>query len=175
MRLWPRGHGSRGHRRAVGGGAGGSQGSRKYAGWRPTALRSRKCRRMTCVPGIGLSSRATRDTWTGLGGIPPLRIPWSDVSLANLGLPLDAVAIRRLCGAELGGLVDTALGIANDDRDIDETERSEAVTSILATLRRRYRCRRDGTRRSGSGSLIVCAPTFSNRATKYHACLVEKP
>ena len=59
----------------------------------------------------------------------------ADASLANLGLPLDAVAIRRLCGAELGGLVDTALGIAGDDCDIDEAEKSEAVSSILAMLR----------------------------------------
>ena len=58
-----------------------------------------------------------------------------DASLANLGLPLDVVAIKRLCGAELGGLVDTALGIAGDDRDIDETKRSDAVSSILAMLR----------------------------------------
>ena len=61
------------------------------------------------------------------------RIP--DASLANLGLPLDAVAIRRLCGAELAGLVDTALGIAGDGREIDEAERSEAVASVLAALR----------------------------------------
>ena len=58
----------------------------------------------------------------------------SDASLANLGLPLDAVAIRRLCGAELGGLVDTALGVASDDCDVDEAERLAAVSDILASL-----------------------------------------
>lgn len=58
-----------------------------------------------------------------------------DASLANLGLPLDAVAIRRLCGVEVGGLVDTALGFADDDRDVDETQRSEAVANILVALR----------------------------------------
>ena len=57
-----------------------------------------------------------------------------DASLANLGLPLDAVAIRRVCGAEFGKLVDTALGTAGDDREIDEAERSDAVADILATL-----------------------------------------
>ena len=66
---------------------------------------------------------------------PAASDPVADASLANLGLPLDAVAIRRLCGAELGGLVDTALGIADDDRDIDVAERSEAISDILATLR----------------------------------------
>ena len=57
-----------------------------------------------------------------------------DASLADRGLPLDAEAIRRLCGVEIGGLVDTALGIAEDDREIDEAERSDAVSDILATL-----------------------------------------
>ena len=69
------------------------------------------------------------------GWSPGASDPVPDASLANLGLPLDPVAIRRLCGAELGGLVDTALGISADDRDIDEAERSEAVSDILATLR----------------------------------------
>ena len=68
------------------------------------------------------------------GWNPAASEPVADASLAELGLPLDAVAISRLCGAELGGLIDTALGIADDDRDIDETERSEAVSDIIATL-----------------------------------------
>ena len=68
------------------------------------------------------------------GWNPAASGPAPDDSLARLGLPLDAVAIRRLCGAELGGLVDTALGVAGDDRDIDEEERKEAVSEILATL-----------------------------------------
>ena len=58
----------------------------------------------------------------------------ADVSLAGRGLPLDAVAIRRLCGAETGGLVDTALGISDDDRDFDEAQRSTAISGILAAL-----------------------------------------
>ena len=68
------------------------------------------------------------------GWNPAASDPVPDASLANLGLPLDAVAIRRLCGANLGGLVDTALGIADDDHDLDEAERSEAVSDILAIL-----------------------------------------
>ena len=69
------------------------------------------------------------------GWNPAASDPVPDASLAKLGLPLDAVAIRRLCGAELGGLVNIALGIADDDRDIDEAERSEAIADILVTLR----------------------------------------
>ena len=69
------------------------------------------------------------------GWNPAASDPVPDASLANLGLPLDAVAIRRLCGVEFGGLVDMALGIADDDRGIDEEERSKAISDILATLR----------------------------------------
>ena len=68
------------------------------------------------------------------GWNPAASDPVADASLANLGLPLDAVAIRRLCGAVLGGLVDAALGIGSDDQDIGEAERTEAVLGILATL-----------------------------------------
>ena len=68
------------------------------------------------------------------GWDPAASDPVPDDSLAHLGLPLDAVAVRRLCGVEIGGLVDTALGVADDDRDIDEAERNEAVSEILATL-----------------------------------------
>ena len=68
------------------------------------------------------------------GWDPAASDPAPDDSLAHLGLPLDAAAIKRLCGVEIGGLVDTALGVADDDRDIDEAERNEAVSELLATL-----------------------------------------
>ena len=57
-----------------------------------------------------------------------------DASIGNLGLPLDALAIRRLCGAELSSSVDMALGIADHGHNDDEAERAEAVADILATL-----------------------------------------
>ena len=68
------------------------------------------------------------------GWDPAASDPAPDDSLAHLGLPLDATAIKRLCGVEIGGLVNTALGVADDDRDVDEAERNEAVSEILATL-----------------------------------------
>ena len=68
------------------------------------------------------------------GWNPAASDPAPDDSLAHLGLPLDAAAIKRLCGVEIGGLVNTALGVADDDRDLDEAERNEAVSEILATL-----------------------------------------
>ena len=86
-------------------------------------------------PGDRIVVASDRGCMDRFGWNPAASDPVADASLANLGLPLDAVAIRRLCGAELGGLVDTALGIADDDRDVDEAERSAAVSGILATLR----------------------------------------
>ena len=68
------------------------------------------------------------------GWNPVASDPVVDTSLADRGLPLDAEAIRRLCGAEIGGLVHMALGIAEDDHEIDEAERSDAVSDIVATL-----------------------------------------
>lgn len=69
------------------------------------------------------------------GWNPAVASPVADDSLAGLGLPLDAVAIRRLCGAEVSGLINTALGGSDDDRDIDDAERFKAVSDILAAIR----------------------------------------
>ena len=87
-------------------------------------------------PGDRIVVVSDRGHMDRFGWNPAASEPVVDVSLVNLGLPLDAVAIRRLCAAELGGLVDTALGIADDDRDVEEAERTEAVSNILATLER---------------------------------------
>lgn len=86
-------------------------------------------------PGDRIVLASDRGCMDQFGWNPAASDPVVDTSFACLGLPLDAIAIRRICGAELGGFVDTALGIAGDDRDIDETERSEAVSNILAILR----------------------------------------
>ena len=56
-----------------------------------------------------------------------------DASLVGRGLPLDARAIERLCGVALGGLIGTALGV-NDDDDVDQAERDEAVKEILTAV-----------------------------------------
>ena len=57
-----------------------------------------------------------------------------DVSLIAQGLPLDSKAIERLCGVTLGGIIRTALGIADDDEDIDQAERMEAAEEVLRTV-----------------------------------------
>ena len=57
-----------------------------------------------------------------------------DVSLLDRGLPLDASALRRLCGVELASLVKVALGVSDDDEEVDDDERMEAVEEIVDRL-----------------------------------------
>ena len=59
--------------------------------------------------------------------------PVVDVSLVGRGLPLDAVAIKRLCDVSLGDAVSTALGIG--DEEVDETERDGGVREIVSRVR----------------------------------------
>ena len=56
-----------------------------------------------------------------------------DVSLLDRGLPLDAAALRRLCGVSLASLVNVALGVSDDDEGVDD-ERMQAIDEILERL-----------------------------------------
>ena len=59
-----------------------------------------------------------------------------DVSLAKHGLPLDAVAIKRLCGIELAVPIRRILGSdADESQEVDEDEREKAIEEILAAIR----------------------------------------
>ena len=53
-----------------------------------------------------------------------------DASLQDLGLPLDAPAIERLCGLHLEQLTATALGLV-DDADNGEANQAQAIQEIL--------------------------------------------
>ena len=59
----------------------------------------------------------------------------ADVSLIAHGLPLEAKAIERLCGVAAAGLIQTALGIVNDDEDLDPAARTEAAEGVLSAVR----------------------------------------
>ena len=59
-----------------------------------------------------------------------------DVSLRGRGLPLDSAAIERLCGISVDPLlIETALGNAYDDEDIDVDERNNALIQLLQEVR----------------------------------------
>ena len=60
--------------------------------------------------------------------------PVVDMSVAEQGLPLNAAAIRRLCGVSIGDLVNTALGDVADDEDLDDADRAAAVGQIIETI-----------------------------------------
>lgn len=68
------------------------------------------------------------------GWDPQSSSPVADMSIAEHGLPLDTEAIRRLCGIPVGRLVNRALGVVDDDEDLDEADRAAAVTGILARI-----------------------------------------
>lgn len=58
-----------------------------------------------------------------------------DVSLVGRGLPLNAQAVERLCGARLGREIDAALGAHGTDEDSDQDAQREAVDQILSEVR----------------------------------------
>lgn len=60
-----------------------------------------------------------------------------DVSLSGNGLPLDPVAIKRLCGGGVSGkLIQTAKGVSQDDGvDLDPADQREAAERIVDALR----------------------------------------
>ena len=86
-------------------------------------------------PGDPIVLRTDRGLLDAFGWNPAASSPVVDVSLITQGLPLEAKAIERLCGVAVGGLIQTALGIANDNEDIDPAARTEATKEILSAVK----------------------------------------
>ena len=68
------------------------------------------------------------------GWAPEASSPVIDLSIAEHGLPLNADALRRLCGVAVADLVRRALGELEDDQDLDEADRDAAVARIIAEV-----------------------------------------
>ena len=85
-------------------------------------------------PGDSVVLPSDRGLLDEFGWDPSSASPVVDMSLVKHGLPLHAAALRRLCGISIGNLIDTALGIATDDEDIDEADRAEVVEQILTAV-----------------------------------------
>lgn len=58
-----------------------------------------------------------------------------DMSIEGSGLPLDAEALKRLCGASLGRQIGESLGYAADGEEIEPDDRTAAVDEILTEIR----------------------------------------
>ena len=86
-------------------------------------------------PGDPIVLRTDRGLLDAFGWNPAASGPVVDVSLIAQGLPLEAKAIERLCGVAVGGLIQTALGIANDNEDIDPAARTKATEEILSAVK----------------------------------------
>lgn len=85
-------------------------------------------------PGDTVVLACDRGLLDEFGWNPSSAAPVVDVSLLGRGLPLDASALRRVCGLSLANLVDVALGVSDDDEGNDEDERVEGVVQILELL-----------------------------------------
>ena len=86
-------------------------------------------------PGDVVVLASDRGLMDSFGWDPESSSPVVDMSVAEHGLPLNADAIRRLCGVSIGDLVNTALGVVDDDEDLDDADRAAAVVQILEALR----------------------------------------
>ena len=84
-------------------------------------------------PGDALVLPSDRGLLDEFGWNPSSTAPVVDVSLLDRGLPLDAAALRRLCGVSLASLVNVALGVSDDDEGVDD-ERMQAIDEILERL-----------------------------------------
>ena len=85
-------------------------------------------------PGDTIVLPCDRGLMDEFGWDPSSSSPVVDMSLLEHGLPLDAGTLLRLCGLSLRDPIDRALGISEDDEEIDEAEREEALERILTDL-----------------------------------------
>lgn len=87
-------------------------------------------------PGDRIVLPTDRGLLDQFGWNPDASDPVVDVSLAGQGLPLDATAIKRLCGISLTSDINKALGTEDDEiNELDEAERDQAIISILEAIR----------------------------------------
>ena len=87
-------------------------------------------------PGDRIVLPTDRGLLDQFGWNPDAKDPVVDVSLSGQGLPLDATAIKRLCGINLTSDINKALGTEDDEiNELDEAERDQAIISILEAVR----------------------------------------
>ena len=85
-------------------------------------------------PGDAVILRSDRGLLDEFGWNPDSSSLVVDMSITTHGLPLDGHAIERICGVSLAGAINTALGVASDDEEVDQADRMEAVSDILDVL-----------------------------------------
>ena len=85
-------------------------------------------------PGDQVLLPVDRGLMDDFGWNPSCTRPVVDASLEGFGLPLDAQAIERLCGLNMGQLIATALGLV-DDADEGEEDQVRAIEEILDSVR----------------------------------------
>ena len=86
-------------------------------------------------PGDQIVLPANRGLLDEFGWNPAATSAVVDVSLVDHGLPLDAMAVERLCGVALGRAINTTLGITDDDADMDSQQREAAAEEVRSAIR----------------------------------------
>lgn len=85
-------------------------------------------------PGDAIVLASDRGLLDRYGWEPQASSPVADLSIGEHGLPLDADALRRLCGVSVEDRVNRALGELEDDEDPDEAERDEAIRQVISAV-----------------------------------------
>ena len=85
-------------------------------------------------PGDTVVLASDRGLMDEYGWDPQSSGPVADVSISEHGLPLDGAAIRRLCGISIEKLVNRALGVVDDDEDMDDSDRVAAVEEVRVAI-----------------------------------------
>ena len=86
-------------------------------------------------PGDTIVLASDRGLLDEFGWAPGSTASVVDLSIAEHGVPLDAAAIKRLCGVTVDiKLVDRARGTTGDDEDLDAGDRAEAAALVLEAV-----------------------------------------
>ena len=94
----------------------------------------RRVPKASLKPGDTVVLPSDRGLMDAFGWNPTSTQPVMDLSIVERGVPLDDGALRRLGALTMDGLVDRALGLGDDDEDLDETDRAEALKQIRTKL-----------------------------------------
>ena len=89
------------------------------------------CRTNDLRPGDLVVLPADKGLLDGYGWNPECDEPVFDASLPLNGLPLDGITLKRLCGTSVADHVRVALGDTDEEEDIEEPARLDAVKRIL--------------------------------------------
>ena len=100
----------------------------------PDGVTVKECEAGDLRPGDQLVLPADRGLLDEFGWAPSSVAPVHDVSIRENGLPLDQVALNRLCGVTAADRLRTILGDGEGDEEAAADQRRDAVRALLDSL-----------------------------------------